>query len=152
MESRIGTWKKCSSILFSESVGLLQNPYPDSQYQNQRRNAFLDGYKRWDCACAGTPSLGKRRSGQQRNVRMKNTFSFFYGRGGAGLIRGVQMAEYLGAKKNPTKGFKNDICTYVKIRPPDNHSKRSYLDLVCRLLLEKKHDDVRVAEQGFRAR
>lgn len=61
---------------------------------------------------------------------MKNTFSFFYGRGGAGLIRGVQMAEYLGAKKNPTKGFKNDICIYVKVRPPDNHSKRSYLDIV----------------------
>ena len=61
---------------------------------------------------------------------MKKNFSFFYGRGGAGIIRGIQMAEYLGAKKNPAEGFENDICVYVKVKPPDNHPKRSYLDIV----------------------
>lgn len=61
---------------------------------------------------------------------MNNTFSFFYSKGGAGIIRGIQMAEYLGAKKNPTEGFEDDICVYVKVRPPDNHPKCSYLDIV----------------------
>ena len=28
------------------------------------------------------------------------------------------MAQYLGGKENPIKGFKNDICIYVKIIPP----------------------------------
>jgi len=61
---------------------------------------------------------------------MKKTFSFFYSRGGAGIIRGIQMAEYFGAKQNPTEGFEDDICVYVKVRPPDNPSKHSYLDIV----------------------
>jgi hypothetical protein len=59
----------------------------------------------------------------------KKKFSFFYTRGGSGYIRGHQMAQYLGGKENPTKGFKNDICIYVKLFPPENHPKHSYLDV-----------------------
>ena len=62
-------------------------------------------------------------------MRKKRGFSFFYTRGGAGYVRGHQMAQYFGAKENPTKGFKNDICIYVKITPPDNHPKHSYSDV-----------------------
>lgn len=35
---------------------------------------------------------------------------------GSSLIRGVQIAEHLGAKLNPTSGYEDDICIYVK--PP----------------------------------
>lgn len=59
----------------------------------------------------------------------KRNFSFFYTRGGSGYVRGHQMAQYFGAKENPTKGFRNDICIYVKIIPPDNHPKHSYSDV-----------------------
>jgi len=34
------------------------------------------------------------------------------------LIRGDQIAEYLGAKLNPTEGYENDTCIYVK---PNEH-------------------------------
>ena len=63
---------------------------------------------------------------------MKNNeekFQFFYARGGSGYIRGEQMAEYLGGKKNPTEGYEDDICIYVKIIPPDPHPKHSYSDV-----------------------
>src|SRR3990167_7107951 len=30
------------------------------------------------------------------------------------MIRGDQIAEYLGAKVNPTEGYENDICIYIK--------------------------------------
>jgi len=56
-------------------------------------------------------------------------FSFFYTKGGSAYIRGEQMANYIGGKKNPTSGFENDICIYVKIVPPDNHPKHSYADV-----------------------
>jgi hypothetical protein len=59
----------------------------------------------------------------------KRNFSFFYARGGSGYVRGHQMAQYLGGKENPTKGFRNDICIYVKITPPENHPKHSYSDV-----------------------
>lgn len=59
----------------------------------------------------------------------KKKFSFFYTRGVAGYVRGHQMALYLGGKENPTKGFKNDICIYVKILPPENPPKHTYLDV-----------------------
>ena len=55
--------------------------------------------------------------------------SFFYTRGGAGHIRGIQMADWLEAKKNPKEGFENDLCIYVKVEPKD-YPKRSYLDVV----------------------
>jgi len=39
------------------------------------------------------------------------------------------MARYLGGKENPTKGFEDDICIYVKILPPENHPKHTYSDV-----------------------
>lgn len=60
---------------------------------------------------------------------MKKNFSFFYSRGGSGYIRGEQMANYLGGKKNPIEGFENDLCIYVKILPPDSHPPHTYCDV-----------------------
>jgi len=64
---------------------------------------------------------------------MKN-ISFFYTRGGSGYIRGRQMADYLGAKINPTEGYEDDLCIYVKIAPPHHkcpkvNPKHLYLDV-----------------------
>lgn len=59
---------------------------------------------------------------------MKN-FSFFYAAGTAGYVRGKQIADRLGAKKNPTTGFENDTCIYVKVIPPEDHPKKTYLDV-----------------------
>lgn len=59
---------------------------------------------------------------------MKN-FSFFYSRGGSGYIRGKQMADFLDGKHNPTEGFENDICIYVKILPPDPPPKYTICDV-----------------------
>ena len=56
-------------------------------------------------------------------------FSFFYKPGGSGYIRGFQMANYLGGKHNPTEGYENDICIYVKILPPENYPKHTYYDV-----------------------
>jgi len=61
---------------------------------------------------------------------MNKTFSIFHTRGGAGHVRGIQVAQYLDAKINPTSGYEDDICIYVKIIPPKNHPKHSYLDVV----------------------
>jgi len=61
---------------------------------------------------------------------MKKTFSIFHANGGAGNVRGIQVAEYLGAKRNPESGYEDDICIYVKIIPPENFPKHSYLDVV----------------------
>jgi len=55
-------------------------------------------------------------------------YSFFYAPGTAGYVRGEQMAEVLGGKKNPTSGFENDICIYVKVIP-ENYPKHSYADV-----------------------
>jgi len=61
---------------------------------------------------------------------MRN-ISFFTGMMDASAVcRGLQMAEYLGAKFNPEEGYENDICIYVKKRPPDQFPKHSYYDLV----------------------
>jgi len=60
---------------------------------------------------------------------MGKSFSFFYSRGGSGYIRGHQMAKFLGGKENPTEGFENDICIYVKILPPENHPVHTYSDV-----------------------
>lgn len=57
------------------------------------------------------------------------TFSFFYAAGSAGYVRGEQIADYLGGKKNPTSGFEDDICVYVKVIPPDKPPKNTYLDI-----------------------
>ena len=60
---------------------------------------------------------------------MKRSFSFFYSKGGSGYIRGHQMAQYLKGKENPTEGFENDLCIYVKILPPENHPQHIYSDV-----------------------
>ena len=50
------------------------------------------------------------------------------------MIRGDQIADYIGAKLNPSSGFEDDVCIYVKPhveRPPfDFKGKKSYLDIV----------------------
>lgn len=56
--------------------------------------------------------------------------SFFTHSGGAGLIRGEQVAKRIGAKLNPKEGYENDVCIYVKCVPPDNYPKNSYIDVV----------------------
>jgi len=57
--------------------------------------------------------------------------SFFTdNKSGSGKIRGNQIADYIGAKLNPTEGYENDICIYVKNQPPENFPKASYLDIV----------------------
>lgn len=59
----------------------------------------------------------------------KRNFSFFYTRGGSGYVRGHQMAQFFHAKENPIKGYKNDICIYVKIIPPEKAPKHTYMDV-----------------------
>ena len=34
------------------------------------------------------------------------------------MIRGVQVAEQIGAKLNPEEGYENDVCIYVKPHVP----------------------------------
>ena len=51
------------------------------------------------------------------------------------MIRADQVAEYLGAKLNPRRGYKNDVCIYVKPHVKSGgdfkfEGKRSYLDIV----------------------
>jgi hypothetical protein len=43
-------------------------------------------------------------------------------------IRGEEIAEYLGAKYNPTSGYENDLCIYVKPRTLDSVKDGSYVD------------------------
>jgi hypothetical protein len=56
--------------------------------------------------------------------------SFFANRSGSGEIRGRQMAEHLGGRLNPTEGYEDDVCIYVKSKPPENYPPRSYLDIL----------------------
>jgi hypothetical protein len=56
--------------------------------------------------------------------------SFFIHSGGAGKIRGEQIAKRIGAKINPKEGFEKDICIYVKCVPPDNYPTKTYIDVV----------------------
>jgi len=56
-------------------------------------------------------------------------YSFFYTAGTAGYVRGEQMADALGGKKNPKDGYENDICIYVKVLPPKHPPKHSYADV-----------------------
>ena len=68
------------------------------------------------------------------------------------ITRGEQIADYLGAKLNPTAGFENDICIYVK--PPYKagndflfEGKKAYLDILDApgfYELLKKHPEVTV--------
>lgn len=54
--------------------------------------------------------------------------SFFGSNGGSGEIRGRQIAEKIGARFNPTEGYENDTCVYIKMAPPKDHNKKSYVD------------------------
>ena len=77
------------------------------------------------------------------NARLNRNISFFYKKHffhrddrhlmrGSSLIRGEQIAVYLGAKRNPTSGYENDVCIFVK--PHFNHyaglPKNCYVDLL----------------------
>jgi hypothetical protein len=46
------------------------------------------------------------------------------------LIRGEQIAEYLGAKHNPTSGYENDICIYIKPRRVSELRDGDYVDIM----------------------
>jgi hypothetical protein len=56
--------------------------------------------------------------------------SFFTHSGGAGIIRGEQVAHKLGAKLNPKSGYEDDVCIYIKCVPPKNYPKKTYIDVV----------------------
>ena len=45
-------------------------------------------------------------------------------------IRAEEMSAYLGAKFNPTKGFKNDVCIHVKPRNIDNIRDGDWVDFL----------------------
>lgn len=73
--------------------------------------------------------------------------AFFHRSGGSGRIRGKQVAKYLGAKLNPKNGYEDDVCIYVKMQPPEDFPKHSYLDIVDgdkRLSWLMKHPDIGV--------
>lgn len=48
---------------------------------------------------------------------------------GTSLIRGEQIAEYLGARYNPTSGYENDVCIYLKPKGLDHIADGSYVDV-----------------------
>lgn len=48
---------------------------------------------------------------------------------GTSLIRGEQMAEYLGAKYNPTSGYEDDVCIYIKPKNLDRIKDGAYMDV-----------------------
>jgi len=51
---------------------------------------------------------------------------------GSSMIRGEQIAEYLGAKYNPESGYENDVLIYVKpgAKPNEKFIKQSYIDMI----------------------
>lgn len=50
------------------------------------------------------------------------------------IIRGYQIADYIGAKLNPTEGYEDDVCIYVKphVKPGEDMEfvDRAYLDII----------------------
>ena len=67
------------------------------------------------------------------------------------IIRGDQIAEYLNAKLNPTEGYENDVCVYVKPHVPPgfdfNFEGHPYMDIVDGwglIPLMEKHPEVPV--------
>lgn len=53
----------------------------------------------------------------------------FYLRRGSSLIRGEQIAEFIGGKYNPTEGYENDICIYIKPKTLDKIKDGDYVDV-----------------------
>lgn len=49
---------------------------------------------------------------------------------GSSLIRGEQIANYLGCKFNPTSGYENDICIYIKPESLDHIKDGDWVDVV----------------------
>jgi len=84
------------------------------------------------------------------NKNESMNFSFFRytrSKSGSGRVRGKQIANYIGAKLNPDSGYENDICIYVKRKPPENFPKTTYLDVVDSMFLMrwvKDHPEVGV--------
>jgi hypothetical protein len=70
--------------------------------------------------------------GEQMSISF---FGDLSAKNGSVLIRGKQVAEYLGYKINPNKGFSNDACIYVKTLPPRKYPKKTYIDIVDGLIL-----------------
>lgn len=73
------------------------------------------------------------------NVPFKSKEESYKGHGHlqrvSSMIRGDQIAEYLGAKLNPTNNYQNDVCIYVKphvktVEEFQFKGKRSWLDIV----------------------
>ncbi|MDO8503814.1 MAG: hypothetical protein Q7S60_03925 [bacterium] len=70
---------------------------------------------------------------------------------GSSIIRGIQIAEHIGAKFNPESGYENDVCIYVKphVKPGNdfNFEGKPYLD-ICDApdlyVLARKHPEVPV--------
>jgi hypothetical protein len=65
------------------------------------------------------------------------------------IIRGQQIAEKLGAKLNPTEGYENDVCIYIKPHVPDGFEwkfeGKPYLDMIDGwglIPLMRKHPEV----------
>jgi len=59
-------------------------------------------------------------------------YTMFYQHGSAGIVRGIQVGQAIGAKLNPTEGYADDLCIYVK-RPPfhaASYPKHTYIDTV----------------------
>lgn len=56
------------------------------------------------------------------------SISFFRNVSVSGLIRGTQIANYIGAKINPKYGFENDVCIFVKKTP--RRGEPDYYDII----------------------
>jgi len=62
--------------------------------------------------------------------KIMRDISFFFNPYGAGEIDGRQIGEFLQAKLNPTAGYQDDICIYVKCQPPECLPEHSYVNIV----------------------
>ena len=49
---------------------------------------------------------------------------------GSSEIRAIQMAKYFGVKYNPTEGYENDVCIYVKPEWGTVFAKKAYIDIL----------------------
>jgi len=63
-------------------------------------------------------------------LRLANITSIPYLKRGSSLIRGEQIAEYLGARFNPAADYENDVCIYVKPLAFEEIKEGSYIDIL----------------------
>jgi hypothetical protein len=79
---------------------------------------------------------------------MPRNFSFFRRTGHSGKVRAIQIAQFLGnARVAPTDGYDDDICIYVKIRPPKRYPEHTYVDVMDEpwvLPWVKRHPNIRI--------